>query len=149
MEDLDIGEVAAITGLQPSALRYYEERGLIDSSGRNGIRRTYRPDVIPRLALLRAAQAAGFNLAEASELLAAAPSTTAMRKSFAAKADQLDHQIQILIAARDQLRHAVQCPSPSLFDCPTFQEFVDRVLPPRRSPSSPAPPQAGDQMGAS
>ncbi|MFD0637979.1 MerR family DNA-binding transcriptional regulator [Catenulispora yoronensis] len=40
---LDIGEVAARSGLAPSALRFYEQRGLIESTGRNGLRRTYSP----------------------------------------------------------------------------------------------------------
>ena len=41
---LDIAEVAVRSGLAPSALRFYEKRGLIAPAGRNGLRRTYRPD---------------------------------------------------------------------------------------------------------
>jgi redox-sensitive transcriptional activator SoxR len=122
--DLDIGEVHERTGLQPSALRYYEQRGLIESTGRNGLRRRYHPDVIGRLALIRAAQAAGFTLAETAELLEATPSDSELRGRLAAKADDLDHRIQLLVTMRDQLRHAVNCKSPRLVDCPNFQRCI-------------------------
>jgi DNA-binding transcriptional MerR regulator len=129
--ELDIGEVHDRTGLQPSTLRYYEQRGLIEPSGRNGLRRRYRPDVIRRLALIRAAQAAGFTLAETAELLEATPSEPRLRKRLTAKADELDHRIQLLTIARDQLRHAVNCHSARLIDCRHFERCID---------SSPTPP---------
>ena len=58
---MDIGEVAKRSGVPASALRYYEQRGLIASNGRQGLRRTWRhacrlegidpknPDRLPRL----------------------------------------------------------------------------------------------------
>ena len=125
---LDIGEVHERTGIQPSALRYYEQRGLIEPAGRNGLRRCYEPDVIGRLALIRAAQAAGFSLTETAELLAATPSDIELRRHLAAKADELDHRIAVLTAMRDQLRHAVACQSPRLIDCPNFKKGIDSYL---------------------
>jgi redox-sensitive transcriptional activator SoxR len=125
VNELDIGEVHDRTGLQPSTLRYYEQRGLIESSGRNGLRRRYQPDVLRRLALIRAAQAAGFTLTETSDLLEATPSDTELRRRLAVKADELDHRIQLLVAMRDQLRHAVNCDSPRLVDCPHFQQCTE------------------------
>ncbi|GGM67890.1 hypothetical protein GCM10011608_61360 [Micromonospora sonchi] len=50
--ELDIAEVAEQTGTTASALRFYERRGLIRSSGRNGLRRTFSPDIIDRIALI-------------------------------------------------------------------------------------------------
>jgi redox-sensitive transcriptional activator SoxR len=128
MAELDIGEVHDHTGLQPSALRYYEQRGLITSSGRNGLRRRYQPDVLGRLALIRAAQAAGFTLNEIADLLEATPTDTTLREQLAAKADELDHRIQLLAVMRDQLRHAVRCSSPRLVDCRYFQRYIDSFL---------------------
>ena len=128
--ELDIGEVRHRTGLQASTLRYYEQRGLIESSGRNGLRRRYQPDVINRLTLIRAAQAAGFSLAETAELLDATPSDFELRRRLAAKADEFDHRIQLLATIRDQLHHAVNCQSPRLADCPHFTRCIDTALAP-------------------
>jgi DNA-binding transcriptional MerR regulator len=126
--ELDIGEVHHRTGLQPSTLRYYERRGLIAPSGRNGLRRRYDSDVIGRLALIRTAQTAGFTLTEIADLLEATPSDAELRGRLAAKADELDHRIQLLTTMRDQLRHAVSCQSPQLIDCPHFQRCIDATV---------------------
>jgi redox-sensitive transcriptional activator SoxR len=123
--ELDIGEVHDRTGLQPSTLRYYEQRGLITPSGRSGLRRRYPSDVIGRLALIRTAQAVGFTLTEIADLLEATPYDTELRGRLAAKADELEDRIQLLTTMRDQLRHAVGCDSPRLADCPHFQRCVD------------------------
>lgn len=125
---LDIGEVHERTGIPPSALRYYERRGLIEPAGRNGLRRCYGPEVIGRLALIRATQAAGFSLTETAEVLAATPSDTDLRRRLAAKADDLEHRIAVLATMRDQLRHAVECQSPRLVDCPHFKKCIDSFL---------------------
>jgi DNA-binding transcriptional MerR regulator len=141
---LDIGEVHERTGIQPSALRYYERRGLIEPAGRSGLRRCYEPEVIGRLALIRAAQAAGFSLTETAELLAASPSDTELRRRLAAKADELDHRVAVLTAVRDQLRHAVRCQSPRLIDCPHFKRWMRTSLTDpeshRREPGQTRPP---------
>ena len=49
---MDIAEVARRSGLPASTLRYYEERGLISSVGRQGLRRLFHPTVLERLALI-------------------------------------------------------------------------------------------------
>ena len=59
---MDIAEVAKKSGLPASALRYYEEKGLITSAGRQGLRRTFAPGVLDQLALIALGQAAGFSL---------------------------------------------------------------------------------------
>ena len=51
MKLLDIGEVAAQSGINPSALRYYEEAGLISSVSRHGVRRQFPPEVLLQLLL--------------------------------------------------------------------------------------------------
>ena len=48
---MDIGEVAQRARLTASTLRFYEEKGLIRSVGRRGLRRQFKPDVLERLAL--------------------------------------------------------------------------------------------------
>ena len=61
---MDIAQVTRRSGLPPSTLRYYEERGLIAPIGRQGLRRQYDPKVLDRLALISLARAAGFSLEE-------------------------------------------------------------------------------------
>lgn len=64
MPILDIGEVAARSGVPASTLRYYEEIGLIGSLGRRGLRRQFDADVLLRLSLIGLGKAAGFSLVE-------------------------------------------------------------------------------------
>jgi MerR family redox-sensitive transcriptional activator SoxR len=67
--DLSIGVVARRTGMQPSALRYYESVGLLPKIQRVSGRRRYDSSVLQRLALIQAAQRAGFRIAEIQTLL--------------------------------------------------------------------------------
>ena len=64
MRYLDIAAVAQQSGVPASALRYYEEKGLIASVGRRGLRRLFDAGVLERLALIALGQAAGFSLDE-------------------------------------------------------------------------------------
>ncbi|MBO2464921.1 MerR family transcriptional regulator [Actinomadura violacea] len=121
---LDIGEVAERAGLAPSALRFYERKGLISPADRAGLRRVYAPDVLDTLALISAARAAGFALAEIAELLAARPGDRDLRRRLAAKADQLDQRITQLTAMRDSLRHATACRHAPLTTCPHFLRSI-------------------------
>lgn len=125
---LDIAEVAARSGLAPSALRYYEKRGLIESEGRNGLRRTYRAEVIDRLALVSCARAAGFTLAQIARFLVATPADTELRRHMAEKARQLDEDIARLTRMRDSLRHAATCTHQPLVECPDFKQAFGSVL---------------------
>ena len=66
---LSIGEVSRLSGLRPSALRYYEEAGLISPLTRVAGRRHYEQSVLDRLRVIGCAQDAGFTIAEVRELL--------------------------------------------------------------------------------
>lgn len=121
---LDIAEVADRSGLAPSALRFYERRGLITSGERNGLRRTYGPDVLDRLALIGCAKAAGFTLAQIERFLKATPSDTELRARMAGKARELDDEIARLTRMRDSLTHAVTCTHTPLVECPEFKARI-------------------------
>lgn len=69
MAEISISEVTRQTGIQPSALRYYEEIGLLSSTRRVSGRRQYDESVLQRLALIQTGQKAGFTLAELGILL--------------------------------------------------------------------------------
>jgi DNA-binding transcriptional MerR regulator len=121
---LDIAEVAERSGLAPSALRYYEKRGLIASEGRNGLRRAFRPEVLDRLALISCARASGFTLAEIARFLTATPDDTELRARMAAKAEQLETEIVRLARMHDSLRHAAVCDHTPLVECPDFKRAI-------------------------
>ena len=124
MRDLDIVEVAERSGVPASALRYYEERGLIASIGRRGLRRLFDPGVIERLAPISVGQAAGFSLDEIGAMLGAEGRPRIDRGALSAKADELDRRVRRLGAMRDALRHAAACPAPSHMECPTFRRII-------------------------
>src|SRR5690606_30616554 len=102
---LDIAEVAQRSGFAPSALRFYEQRGLIRSAGRHGLRRIFDPEVLGRLALIDCARGAGFTLAQISRFLSATPDDTDLRAHLAARAAQLDDDIARLVRMRNSLLH--------------------------------------------
>ncbi|MBI1198219.1 MAG: MerR family transcriptional regulator [Phenylobacterium sp.] len=124
MADLDIAEVARRSGAPASTLRFYEEKGLIASIGRRGLRRLFDPSVLERLALVALGRAAGFSLDEIGEMFAPDGRPRLERDRLLAKADELDGLIQRLGAMRDGLRHAAACPAPSPMECPTFRRIV-------------------------
>jgi DNA-binding transcriptional MerR regulator len=125
MKFLDIGEVSARTGIRPSALRYYEEVGLISSVSRNGLRRQFPPEVLLQLKLIMMGKSAGFALSEISGMFGGSGSPELPRAVLHEKADDLDRQIRQLTGLRDTLRHVADCPAPSHMECPTFRRLVE------------------------
>jgi DNA-binding transcriptional MerR regulator len=121
---LDINEVAARSGFPASALRFYEQKGLIKSVGRRGLRRLFDGGVLERLALIRLAAAAGFSLDDIATMFAPDGRPHIDREMLAAKAEELDGTIRKLSAMRDGLRHAAACPAPSHMECPTFRRLL-------------------------
>ncbi|MFB9262897.1 helix-turn-helix domain-containing protein [Bradyrhizobium erythrophlei] len=124
MKDIDIAEVAQLSGVRASTLRFYEEKGLIASHGRRGLRRLFDPAVLERLALIALGRAAGFSLDEIARMFAPDGRPRIDRHMLAAKADELDRTIRKLNAMRDGLRHAAACPAPSHMECPTFRRLL-------------------------
>jgi len=121
---MDIGVVAERSGVPASTLRFYEEKRLIRSNGRSGLRRQYDPGILERLALIALGRAAGFSLDEVASMFTPDGRTRIDRKMLVAKADELDETIRKLDAMRDGLRHAAACPAPSHMECPTFRRLL-------------------------
>ncbi|PTQ80471.1 helix-turn-helix domain-containing protein [Nitrosomonas ureae] len=120
---MDITEVAKVSGLPASTIRFYEEKGLIQSCGRNGLRRLFSAHVIERLALISLGRSAGFSLDEIAEMFTP-EGPDINRALLLAKANELDRTIEMLIAMRDGLRHAAVCKAPSHFECPKFLRLL-------------------------
>jgi DNA-binding transcriptional MerR regulator len=125
---MDINEVAKRSGVPASALRFYEEKGLIASVGRRGLRRVFDPGVLERLALVALGRSAGFSLDEIARMFAPDGRPKIDRRLLAAKAQELDATIRRLGAMRDGLRHAAACPAPSHMECPTFRRLLRGAL---------------------
>ena len=102
---MDIAEVSKSSGLPASTLRFYEEKGIIQSNGRNGLRRLYSASVIERLALISLGRKVGFSLDEISAMFTP-EGPDINRALLLAKADELDRKIRELTAMRNGLRHA-------------------------------------------
>ncbi|MCP2339825.1 MerR family transcriptional regulator [Actinomadura rupiterrae] len=127
MDLLDIADVAQRAGLAPSALRFYEKKGLIEPAGRNGLRRSYDPAVLERLGLITCARSAGFTIAEIAGFLAARPGDTAIRDRIIEKTAELNNQIAQLTRLRDSLHHASTCTHDPVVDCPDFKRAIGQV----------------------
>jgi DNA-binding transcriptional MerR regulator len=121
---VDITEVAQRSGVPASTLRFYEEKGLIASIGRRGLRRVFNPNVLERLALIAVGRAAGFSLNEIALMFAPDGRLRIDRQMLTAKAEELDRTIRELSVMRDGLRHAAACPARIHMKCPTFRRIL-------------------------
>ncbi|HEX6521551.1 MAG TPA: MerR family DNA-binding protein [Streptosporangiaceae bacterium] len=119
-----IGEVADRTGLAPSALRYYDQLGLLGDVPRHAGVRRFPGTVLRRVALIRAAQEAGFTLAEIKLLLDQRPDAS-VRQQWKALAThrlpELDALIDRLTRLRETVADCLACGCLSLTTCAMLQ----------------------------
>jgi len=129
MADLDelltIGQTADRLGLATSALRFYEDKGLISSSRTVGGQRRYARDVLRRVSFIRAAQQVGLPLAEIKSSLQTLPVDRApTQEEWQRLAEdwrpRLDDQIATLVGIRDRLAGCIGCGCQSLDSCDVF-----------------------------
>ncbi len=121
-EDLPIGVVAARAGMNTSALRFYEDRGLITSNRSEGGRRQYHRNVLRRLAFIQAAQQVGLTLDDIGRALATLPADQGpgpqdWKRLSASWRPMLDEKIRLLEGLRDQLDSCIGCGCLSLEKC--------------------------------
>jgi MerR family redox-sensitive transcriptional activator SoxR len=119
---LTIGEVAGRSGVAPSALRFYEDRGLVRPARTDGNQRRYEPDVLRRVAFIRVAQRVGLSLDEIGSALGELPAgRTPTRRDWqrlsARWRPRLDTRIDLLVRLRDQLSDCIGCGCLSLKTC--------------------------------
>jgi MerR family transcriptional regulator, redox-sensitive transcriptional activator SoxR len=122
VELLAIGEVSARSGMAASALRYYEDQGLISSTRTPGGARRYPRSVLRRLAVIRAARNVGLSLPEIRSALETLPPgrpPTATDWAILSQGwrDRLDEQIAALSKLRDGLSSCIGCGCLSLDRC--------------------------------
>ncbi len=118
---LTIGEVARRAGVRASAIRYYEEDGLLEEPERVGGKRRYDEEVLRRLALIGGAKRAGFTLGEIRTLLHGFPAGTGAAQRWQALASEklveVDEAIAQLRQTRGLLEEALRCECASLDEC--------------------------------
>ena len=124
-EQLTIGEVARRSGLAVSALRFYEDKGLISAARTAGGQRRYHRDVLRRLAFIGVAQRVGLRLDEIGAALAelpehAGPSGDEWARLSASWRPRLDERIRLLEALRDDLDSCIGCGCLSLDRCTLY-----------------------------
>jgi MerR family transcriptional regulator, redox-sensitive transcriptional activator SoxR len=132
---LSIGDVASITGRRPSAIRYYEQIGLLPAAARVNGRRVYGADALRTLAVIDTGQRAGLTLEDVRVLLAASPGDPAaaerLREVASRKLPEITALIERTALVRDWLECAARCECPDLDRCPLFGD----ALPPPGRPS--------------
>ena len=124
---VSIGEAARMLGLNASALRYYEERGLIEPVTRHAGKRMYDTDQLRRLVLVQIMQRLRIPLDAAAAVLD--ENSAAWRDHLARQVEELDDLIHQATLARDFLVHARNCPNDHpVTECPKLIEVLDRRL---------------------
>lgn len=121
-EPLTIGQVAERTGVATSALRYWEDLGLIQSVRTTGNQRRYERATIRRVSFIRAAQRVGLSLDEIGTALSSLPDGRTPNhrdwaKLSATWRSRLDDQIRRIEALRDRLDGCIGCGCLSLTSC--------------------------------
>jgi len=123
-EGLPIREIAKRSGVQPSALRYYERVGLLKAPRRVSGQRRYEPEVLDTLRLVELAQEAGFTIAEIRELLDGFDEGTPASERWQALAQEKLTEVRRRIehARRmEELLHALlDCRCTRLEDCARY-----------------------------
>ncbi|MCW2475798.1 MULTISPECIES: helix-turn-helix domain-containing protein [unclassified Symbiopectobacterium] len=128
MKELDIREIANLSGVTPSALRFYEKKGLITPVGRNGLRRQYHENVLNKLQLIGLGQAAGFSLDEMATMFNTEGKVAIDRELLHQRAKEIDNTIRRLQLLSRGLKHAARCTEPEHTQCEEFKKIVSRGL---------------------
>ena len=122
MTQLTIGQLAERAGVATSAIRFYEDRGLVRSRRTTGNQRRYEQAELRRIAFIRTAQRVGLSLEEIAEALATLPEGRTPNKADWTRLSRtwrprLDDQIRRIELLRDQLDSCIGCGCLSLRTC--------------------------------
>jgi MerR family transcriptional regulator, copper efflux regulator len=147
---LTIGELARRAGVRTSALRYYEEIGLLPAPARISGQRRYPESAATIVAVIALLRDAGFTLAEQKALMAPRDDAADWRQIAQRKLAELDERIARAQAAREAIRHGLRCPRRDLTQRPDFQvvcpDFQARLTS-RRTSESTVPSRSRDRAG--
>jgi MerR family transcriptional regulator, redox-sensitive transcriptional activator SoxR len=121
-DHITIGELAARSGVAPSALRFYEQRGLIRSERTSGNQRRYSRGQLRRVAFVRAAQRVGLSIGEIRDAMSTLPDNRTPTKADWERLsrswqERLDAQIHDLERLKTRLTSCIGCGCLSLRRC--------------------------------
>jgi MerR family transcriptional regulator, redox-sensitive transcriptional activator SoxR len=123
-----IGELSRRTAKAPSAIRHYEQIGLVPAPARVSGRRRYTEDDVRSLAVIGTAQRAGLTLDEIKLLLEAEPgdrqAVDQLRGVAERKLPEVDAMIERALVVRRWLDAAARCECPSLDECCLFEQLL-------------------------
>ncbi len=121
MKMLSIGEVAKQTGIRPSAIRYYEDAGILPRPARSNGRRYYDMDAIRRIDVLKFAQQTGFTLEEIKTLFQGFNSRHQINARWQVlarkKVEELDALVERIQGMRQALEQGLKCGCIRIEDC--------------------------------
>jgi MerR family redox-sensitive transcriptional activator SoxR len=120
---LTIGELSHRTGVAASALRFYEDQGLIHAERNEGGQRRYHREVIRRVSFIRVAQQVGLSLGEVREVMSQLPDNRTpdrddWQQVAASWGPRLDEQIALIERLKDRLTGCIGCGCLSMESCP-------------------------------
>jgi len=135
---LSIGQVARRTGLRASALRYYEDAGLLAPPTRVKGRRVYGDDVVRRIDGLRFAQQAGFSLKEIKALFHGSGTKSTLSARWQSMARKKLAELDVLAARVVRMRQALElglrCGCVRIEDCTlSAADIPDLKTPPEKT----------------
>jgi DNA-binding transcriptional MerR regulator len=122
---LTIGELAKRTGVATSALRYYEELGLLPAPGRVSGQRRYPESAVELVGVILLLRDVGFSLRESKALLASrTPAVEGWRSLAQRKLADLEEQIAKAQTAKEVITHGLACPYDDFTTCPKSASIV-------------------------
>lgn len=126
---LTIRELARRAGVATSALRYWEEIGLLPAPPRISGQRRYPESAVAQVGVILLLRDVGFSLADQKALVASRGVASDERRKLARrKLAELDEQIANAQAAQEALEHAVRCPHEDILQCPNFGSLITARL---------------------
>jgi DNA-binding transcriptional MerR regulator len=124
-ERLTIGELAKATGVATSALRYWEELGLLPTPARVSGQRRYPASAVGLVGLILLLRDVGFTLHELKAIITSrSDGLDAWRELARRKLADLDERIASAQAARTAIAHALDCQHEDILRCPTFASVI-------------------------
>lgn len=122
LPELTVGELSRRSGVPASALRFYEDEGLISSRRTAGNQRRYCRDALRRVTFIRMSQRVGMPLSTIRDVLALLPDDRTPTRADWARISQCWHhdlnaRIRQMEQLRDQLTDCIGCGCMSLAKC--------------------------------
>ncbi|MGP4099623.1 MerR family transcriptional regulator [Nonomuraea sp. KM90] len=126
---MTIGELASRTGVATSALRYWEELGLLPAPARVSGQRRYPPSAVQLVGVVVLLRDVGFTLREVKAFIASrSPAGDGWRELYQRKLAELERRIAQAQVARTAIAHGLACPHQDIFECSHFTSGIAALL---------------------